>query len=220
MKRIVLLLFLATVPLFAEFDPDWLNTVTFQNDTGSDIYYLFFSPSDSDIWAPDILGASTIFSNGDTLENYVLYSGASAYFDCQAIDEEGNVYEIYRQRITDKAEAVVRLSKENRTDRVDLDEFEENILQFSVDNLTGSELYYLFISPEDSEEYGIDFMDSESTLTDGDSLEVAVINLGEEFTYDLQAVDEFNQTYSFAVDLNPDLESQYVEVVPGDLDEE
>lgn len=220
MKGILLFLLMTSVPLFAEFNPDWLNTVTFYNDTGEDIYYLFFSPSDSEIWAPDVLGASTVFSTGEEQQYFLLYSDSSAYFDCQAIDEQGNVYEIYRQRISDKKEPYIEINGKNRTDTVDLEEFEENILQFSVDNFTGSEMYYLFISPTDSQEYGIDFMDSESTLPDGGTRELAVINLGRTFTYDLQAVDENNLTYSFSVDLNPDLESQYIEILPEDLDEE
>ena len=220
MKRIVPLLWLCGLPLWAQFNPDWLNSVVFSNQTGQDIYYLFFSPSDSEQWAPDILGSEEVFSDGDLLERYLSYSGSSAFFDCQALDEEGNVYEVFRFRVSDDEEAYLELAGKDRTSKIDLDDFESRLIYFSVDNLTENEIYYLFLSPPDSDEYGIDFMDSGGSLEPGGSREVALLNTGDPLSLDLQAVDEYDQTYSFSVDLDTGLDSQYVEILPEDLDQE
>ena len=47
-----------------------LNRITFKNDTGYDILYLFFSPGDSDLWGADILGTTRTLDDGEVLIRY------------------------------------------------------------------------------------------------------------------------------------------------------
>jgi hypothetical protein len=72
--------------LFA-FDPDELNLITFYNDTGYDIYYIFTSPGDSAYWGPEILGADRVLEDGQFLGFWIHYPEFSNEFDIMAIDD-------------------------------------------------------------------------------------------------------------------------------------
>ena len=47
-------------------------TVTFENQTGETIYYLYMSERTNDSWGSDWLGSSTVLSNGRTYTTRVL----------------------------------------------------------------------------------------------------------------------------------------------------
>ena len=70
MKRFIvsflILLVVCGTPAFS-FDPDELNTITFHNETGYDISYIFLSPGDSEYWGPEILGAYRILEADESL---------------------------------------------------------------------------------------------------------------------------------------------------------
>ena len=71
-----------------------LNRITFENETGYDIYYLFFSPGDSDYWGADILGTTRTLDDGEAVGFYIYYPDAANDFDFLAIDEDGDAYVI------------------------------------------------------------------------------------------------------------------------------
>lgn len=217
MKKNLLLLFIfISSSLWAQ--SEFFNTVSFRNNTNAEIWYLFFSPADSEYWGPDVLGGSGTLGSGDELEFFISYPNETDSFDFMAIDEKGNVYEIYEEAITDGEEAQIVINKKSRTDTVDLDGLEEELIGLEILNETGVELTFLFISPSDSEMYGIDFMDSYTTLADGDSLNVFLFRGDVEIEYDVMGLDEDDNSYSFSLSLDPELEQQYVSIEASDLD--
>jgi len=212
----ILSFFFITSLIWAQSDS--LNTIEFINKTKGEIYYLFCSPGDSDYWGPDVLGESRTLYGGERVEFYISYPEETGLFDFMAIDEFGNVYEIYDQEITDGTPARVTISKAVLTDQQDLDTLTSDLVALEISNTTGFELFYLFISPSDSEMYGIDFMDSETTLADGDSIRVLFFNSDTDIEYDVQGIDEDNDSYSFSLSLDPELDDQIVEITFDDLD--
>ncbi len=218
MKRTawILTVFFLTAPIWAQSDS--LNTIEFINKTKGEIYYLFCSPGDSDYWGPDVLGESRTLYGGERVEFFISYPEATGVFDFMAIDEFGNIYEIYDQEITDGTPAEVTINKAVLTDQMDMDELSSRLVALEITNTTGFELYYLFISPSDSEMYGIDFMDSETTMADGGSVRVLFFKSDTEIDYDIQGIDEDSDTYSFSLSLDPELDDQFVEITFDDLD--
>ncbi len=212
----LILFFTSAAGVFAQ--SEYYNLIEFKNKTGRDIYYLFFSPGDSEYWGPDVLGDSRTLDAGESVEFFISYPEYSAQFDFMAIDEEGNVFELYDMEINDDSEARIVINDSQITDYWDLDDLENQLISLEINNYTGFEVYYLFISPSDSQSYGIDFMDSETTLSPDDSVSVLLLKSNAEIEYDIQAVDEDDDTYSFSLSLDPDLDSQYTEITIDDLD--
>jgi len=67
-------------------------TLDVHNDSGTDIYYLYVSPSSSDTWGSDQLG-STILFTGDTFTVTDIPPGS---YDILALDDSDNtVHEEY-----------------------------------------------------------------------------------------------------------------------------
>ena len=167
-----------------------------------------------------MLGDSRTLLPRESVEFYISYPDETNNFDFMGIDENGNIYEIYEQAISDYEPAVIYINKSARSDQIDLDALSEELIGLEIVNSTGMEIYFLFVSPADSEMYGIDFMDSITTLSPDDSVSVLLFknDLGTDF--DIQAWDEDDNSYSFALSLDPELEYQYVEIVPEDMDSE
>ncbi len=218
-KAILIPLFiLAAFSLWGQ--SEYYNTIEFRNNTSGEILYLFFSPSDSGYWGPDVLGDSRTLMSKQSVEFYISYPDETNSFDFMGIDEFGNIYEIYDEPITDGEAAVIVINKSSKTDEIDLDILGEMLLGLEIVNSTGKEIYFLFISPADSQMYGIDFLDSMTTVMPDDSVSVLLFSNDTETDFDIQAWDEDDNSYSFSLSLDPELEYQYVEIVPQDMDEE
>lgn len=218
MRKILMILSLMIMSATLWAQSEFLNTVEFHNKTKGEILYLFFSPADSEYWGPDVLGDTRTLAAGEQVEFFISYPEESNNFDFMAIDEYGNVYELYEETITDGTAAKVVISKANKSDDIDLDSLAESLIGLEIINETGYELYFLFVSPSDSEMYGIDFMDSETTLPSGESVNVLLFDSDAEIEYDIQGIDEDDDTYSFSLELDPALGDQYVEITYDDLD--
>jgi len=194
------------------------NLIEFKNKTGNEIDYLFFSPGDSGWWGPDVLGDTRTMYAGESVSFYISYPEYSATFDFMAVDEEGNIYELYDKGIDDSGEARIVINKSHRTDQMSIDEFEDDLISLEIMNYTGFEIYYLFISPSDSDMYGIDFMDRETTLIPDDSVSVLLFHSEDGTEYDIMGEDLEGDTYSFSLTLDPELEFQYTEITLDDID--
>jgi len=66
-------------------------SVTLYNNTGYELYYLFFSPEDSAVWGPDILRSDVTLEDGDVYSFYVPVSSAVTY-NVRAVDEDDDDY--------------------------------------------------------------------------------------------------------------------------------
>ena len=183
----ICILALFSVPAFA-FDSDNLNSLTVYNETGFDIWYLHVSPEDSEGWGADVLGSQRTLDDGEYLGFYILYPDECNSFDIMAIDEEGDSYFIWEYEICDGYEEELEITLDDWDD-----EFEIDLEEITIINDTGYDILYLFISPSDSDMWGIDHLDDETILSDGDSVEF-LAPAGASF--DVMLVDEDEDTYS------------------------
>jgi len=196
------------------FDPDTLNKVTFENTTGTKIDMIFLSPGDSDHWGPDIIGADYIMKDNSSLGYYVDYPNSSFKFDILAIDDKGNKFEIYDYTMTDGRAATIKLTKKSLNGTAP----DFTLKTLEVTNKTGYEIDYLFISAEDTDAWGADLLDEETTLADGDSHSVVIPIGKDKVKYYVMAVDEDDDEYQFSVTLDPSRSSAVnVAVEPGDM---
>jgi hypothetical protein len=194
----ILLAVLSAAAAFA-FDPDELNKITFQNSTGTKIQMIFLSPGDSEYWGPEIIGADYVLKDGGSIGYYIHYPRASSTFDVMATDDKGNTFELRDFKVTDGKDQTITLTRKslNRT----APDF--TLATLEVENDTGHELEYLFISPADSETWGADLLDEESTLADGDSHSILIPMGTNKAQYNLMATDENDDEYIFNVTINP-----------------
>jgi hypothetical protein len=194
----LLLAVLGAAAAFA-FDPDELNKITIQNTTGTKIEMIFLSPGDSDYWGPDIIGADYVLKDGGSIGYYVHYPEKTFKFDIMATDDKGNKFEQRDLVVTDGKELTLKLTKKNLNAAAP--DFTLATVHFA--NKTGHELQYLFVSPSDSDAWGVDLLDEETTLADGDTHSI-VLPIGKnKVKYNLMAVDENNDEYSFNLTIDP-----------------
>ena len=195
-------------------NPDKLNSISFYNNTGFDIWYLFFSPGDSSEWGADILGSTRTLANGQELDFYLHYPERCNTFDFMAIDEEGDAYYIWDFEVCDGNEAFFEITLDNYdpTGSVNF-EFAEVL----VGNDTPYEMYFVFFSPSDSQMWGIDMLDAETTLEPGDALSLLVPVSASATSYDVRAVDEDFDDYAFRVEVDDSRESLSRPIQMGDL---
>lgn len=194
---LVAVLLVAATTAFAV-NPDNLNRVTFINSTGYDIWYLFFSPGDSEYWGADILGTTRTLDDGEKVGFYIHYPDTTNAFDFMAIDEDGDAYFIWDYEITDGEPAVVEITLANFDGGYEM----PDLAEVTLTNVTGYDMWYIFFSPGDSMMWGVDMLDDETILSDGESLSLYVPVSSDTTQYDFQGVDEDEDEYSFWVELN------------------
>jgi hypothetical protein len=83
-------------------DKDMPNVeITLRNKTGFELYNIFFSPEESDMWGPDILRADVTLEDGDTYSFNVPVSSQKKY-NVMVIDED---YDTYRFNVVLKPDS-------------------------------------------------------------------------------------------------------------------
>lgn len=194
---VIALLLLATTAAFG-INPDNLNRVTFVNHTGYDIWYLFFSPGDSDYWGADILGTTRTLGDGDKLSFYIHYPDYADTFDFMAIDEDGDAYFIWDYEINDDNPAMIEITLADYDGDYNL----PDLAEVDLTNTTGYDMWYVFFSPGDSNMWGVDMLDDETILTDGETLSLYVPVSSDTTRYDFQGVDQDTDEYEFWVELS------------------
>jgi hypothetical protein len=203
MKKLFSCLLLFFLILFcassvSAFDPEELNSITFHNKTGYDIYYIFLSPGDSEYWGPEILGANWVLGADESLGFYIHYPDYTNNFDIMAIDDDGYTFVIWDYPVSDDAPAEIVFEFDDLLD--DPPEFE--FITLEVTNTTAYPMYFLFISPEDSRMWGVDLFDENTILMDGETFPLLVPVGSDTATYNVLAVDEGLGEYQFDVHLN------------------
>jgi hypothetical protein len=122
-----------------------------------------------------------------------------------AIDEEGNTFVLFDQLVSDESEEVIFITEDNLKD--------ENpgmqLLEVQFENQTEYEMFYLFISPSDSEMWGVDMMDDEQTLMSFDTLSLLAPYGDSEVSYDVLCVDSDNGEYQFSLNVSYELTDDY-----------
>jgi len=197
------------------FNPDELNKITFDNATGTKIEMIFLSPGDSKYWGPDIIGADYYLKDGASLGYYVHYPEKSFKFDIMATDDQGNKFEVRDYTLTDGKEAKVKFTRKN----LNREAPDFTLATVHIENNTGHELQYLFVSPNDSDAWGVDLLDEDTTVADGDQHSFVLAVGKEKVKYNLMAVDENNDEYKFNMTIDPTAKKDFTwSVDPGDLD--
>ena len=201
-KKSLALMLLVFIPLFSlsAFDPDYLNRVTFINNTGADIWYVFLSPGDSSEWGFDILGSERTLEDNNLLSFFISYPEYENFFDVMAIDEDGNTFILFDELFSDDGEVNIIISD----DDLDDDNPEMDFLEVQFENQTDYEMLYLFVSPGDSDMWGVDMMDDEQTLMSYDTLSLLAPSSDEEVSYDVMAVDPDFDEYTFTLNVHTD----------------
>ena len=74
------------------YDMDQLARVDLTNDSGYDMWYIFFSPGDSEMWGVDMLGGTEILGDGETLSLFVQVDDAADRYDVLGVDEDEDLY--------------------------------------------------------------------------------------------------------------------------------
>ncbi len=197
------------------FNPDELNKITFSNATGTKIEMIFLSPGDSNFWGPDIVGADYYLKDGASLGFYVHYPEKTFKFDIMATDDQGNKFEVRDFVLTDGKEAKVKLTAKN----VNKEAPEFTLATVHIENNTGHELQYLFVSPNDSDAWGVDLLDEETTVADGDTHSFVLPVGKDKVKYNLMAVDENDDEYKFNMTIDPTAKKEFTwSIDPEDLD--
>ncbi|HUF73236.1 MAG TPA: hypothetical protein VMR74_10090 [Gammaproteobacteria bacterium] len=204
---------LAAAPSWAV-DPDELNLITFQNRTGGDIRYIFLSPTDSQYWGTDILGSTRVLGDDEDLGFYIHYPDACNEFDIIAIGSNDEAFVVYGYEICDDKEAEVRLTGQNLNE--DAPRFDFTTVEIAND--TDYEIWYLFFSPGDSDMWGVDQLDKDTVLDSGDSVRLLLPQADEDVRYDVRAVDEDEDTYTFYIEVGPAANEYRFSIVNSDLD--
>lgn len=182
------------------FEAEQLNRVNLTNNTGSELWYVFISPGDSDWWGFDALVSEEGFKDKDVLRFDILYPDTENYFDIMAVDREGNTFSLFDILISDDEEANVTL------DATMLDEDKDDLLfaQINIENTTDNELQYVFISSNESEMWGIDFLGTEQTLGAYETLSLLAPLVEGIITYDIMAIYDDDYEYSDSFDIDYD----------------
>lgn len=194
MRRVLLtfVLILLAVSVSA-FDMEELNIINFYNDTGSEIYYIFLSPGDSGYWGPELLGTYRTLENEESESYYIHYPEYCNTFDVMIIDENDNTYIVWDFEICDDEEAWVWIDEDDLDNTHEIPEF----VNFTITNETSYEILSVFISPADSDMWGVDFLDYETTIQPGEYFEVLVTTEDTEIKYNVLSIDEDQDTYLF-----------------------
>lgn len=195
-------------------DPANLNLITFHNETGGTIEYVFLSPGDSGHWSTDILGSHRVLDNRDSLGFYIHYPNRCDEFDIMAIGGNGNAFTLFDYQICDGREAHITL------DQKSLDESapELDLVEIVLENELNYEIQYLFFSPGDSIMWGVDQLDAHTILQPGQAVSVLLPVQDREVRYDVQAVDEDHDSYTFFVEVDNSRDRFTFEVEPQDID--
>jgi hypothetical protein len=132
-----------------------------------------------------------------------------------ATDENGNKFEIRDFLMTDGKEASVKLTpKSLNTTAPDF-----TLATVHLENNTGFEVQYLFVSPSDSDAWGVDLLDEESTIADGDEHSFVLAVGKDKVKYNLMAVDENGDEYQFNMTIDPQAKKEFTwSIDPEDIE--
>lgn len=214
-KYSIILLMLILPELIFAFDPSWLNNIVFFNGTNNDIEYIFLSPGDTEYWGPEILNSERVLESRQNLGFYIFYPDECNDFDILAIDSNGDSLSIYGYTICDGVEETIAFTNKDMSEEEPYFEF----VTLDIYNDIETEIYYIFVSPADSNMYGVDLLDEVTTILPGDYLSLLIPLENEDVDYDIMAIDEYDDSYSFSYTISLDYGTeQQVFIETSDLD--
>ena len=200
--KLFLILSLLLLPVLASaFD----GYIDIKNETGYDVYYVYVSPGNSDSWEEDVLGDDILVDGEEvriTLEGY-----KSSIFDVRLVDEDEDTYTFYG---IDVALEDLTVTLDDMDVDSDSDGFEGYV---EVTNDTGYDIYYLYVSHDDSASWEEDVL-GDDILESGETIRVDVSGYPDSI-FDIKAEDEDGDTYTR---YNVDIAAQDLTLTLDDLD--
>lgn len=165
-------------------------TITIQNNCMWDIYHVHISPADSDEWGDDLLGETDILESGESERFTFLSSGR---YDIKVIDEDGDeciMWGVYLQ-----SSETWTITDDSHLDCIDLDEEpvrqtfvdESSSVSLTLSNTSMWDMYHVYISPAQSDDWGDDLLGEYDVLETG---EAKRFYLGGSGNYDIKIIDE------------------------------
>ncbi len=185
----VLLLILLFTAITASAD-----SIVVINKTGYDLYYLQVSPSDSDEWGEDVLGDDVLLDGGNIKLDIDGYDVCE--LDIMAVDEEDDAYIIWSFDSCSGSKVVFTM------DDLYIDDPEGGVQDFTIQNDTGFDIYYIYVSPDYADDWEEDVLGEGEILSAGDSYFISFTGYGDYCSFDVRLVDEDGDTYTkWGVDL-------------------
>lgn len=96
----------------------------------------------------------------------------------------------------------------------------EYLNRISIINKTGADIWYVFLSPGDSDEWGFDILGSERTLVDNSLLSFFISYPEYENYFDIMAIDEEGNTFVLFDELFSDDGEINIIITEGDLEDD
>ena len=209
-KILLLVLFIGCLAM-PSFAGD-MNLIYFSNETSKTIEYIFLSPGDTEYWGPEILGSERILEQGDSIGFYILYPNECDDFDIMAIGDDGGTFVIWDYEICDYAEGAIKIRDAN----LDEDAPEMDFVEIYIGNDTVP-IHFIFISPSDSEMWGVDYLDKDTILDMDGSVGFLFPANDEPIEYNLLGVDEDGDTYQFSFYVDSDSDELTFSIEISDL---
>jgi hypothetical protein len=164
--------------------------LVFENRTGSTIYFLYVSPTTSESWGQDILGAA-VFADGGVFRARLRSAPA---FDVRAVDSNGNEYIVWAWRPDRSRRLEIRRTAFAGEER----DATAAIAWLSVVNDTNYTLERIIAIPASSGDWssGQTFLDGRQAILNGEKFRLNIdVERFDTLVFDLMAIDEDGDTY-------------------------
>ena len=168
------------------------SSINIVNKTGYTIYYIYLSPSDSDRWGADRLG-SNVLRNGNSFTVSSLSLNNNLY-DIRLIDEDDDTYTLRNVRLNPNQ--TIEFTIGNLDIRPSTASNNSNLPTIRIINRTGYTVYYVYVSPNNSDYWEEDVLGSD-VLRNGQSVTVRLpYPLSIRNRYDIRIIDLDGDTYT------------------------
>ena len=164
-------------------------TIEIFNNTGYTVYYVYISPSSSSNWGADRLGSEVLYT-GDTVKVSSLDISSRTPYDIMLVDEDNDTYTMSNLTLRANQRIEFRLSDIDDTSPL----FTASNSFITLINNTGYTIFYVYVSPSSSNNWGIDLLGEDVLLT-GNSVRVPLPeNTNEQ--YDIKLIDLDEDSYT------------------------
>ncbi len=198
MKK-VLLCILISLLCYCGVYAQYIEGVTIENQTGTELWYIYMSPSSSDYWEEDVLGEDGILYDDESIEvsfydEYCYYQ----YWDIMVEDAYENQLS-WEELDLWKYNSISLDLTENGIE-INLDT--TYTPDFTVYNDTDEDIYYMYAAPNDSDYWEEDILGDDLLLA-GDSYHVTLSGYTGVLSWDFMVEDYWeNEFYWEDIDLN------------------
>ncbi|MBX7058338.1 MAG: hypothetical protein K1X75_09770 [Leptospirales bacterium] len=188
--------------------------LTVTNQTGGTLKLLFISPSDSQYWGPDVLGATRTLAQGASAGFYLHYAAACGRFDIMGVHTDNSTFRIQGFEVCDdRQNQSVALQSSHSADPLG----GMRLAKLRFRNIASQTMRLVFVSPHDSRSWGVDFLGQTTTLARGQTLELVIPTSQEAVRYNVMAAGEDDRQYTFNIDIDRSSETFTFPIEDSDL---